>query len=330
LLTGLHQQVRRTIHRHGLLAPGTRVLVGVSGGSDSVALTLLLRDLSEHGAFELVGLAHLNHGLRPTSARDEAFCREFAGRLGVPIQVVQAQVGEYAAEHRLSTEEAARTIRYSFLSEAAAAVGADRIAVGHTRDDQAETVLMKLVRGAGPIGLAGIYPRRGNVVRPLLEVSRSSLRAWLETVGASWMEDETNADVANPRNRMRLKVLPELAETLGGDPRPSIARAATLVREDSEWLESQADAHFEQLVKRDEGGLLADLKGVRALPTPLQRRVLRRALSELAAQAEVGFEHVEAVRALVRGDGGRIDVPGGRVELSAGMLVLIERKATPK
>jgi tRNA(Ile)-lysidine synthase len=330
LLTGLHQQVRRTIHRHGLLAEGSRVLVAVSGGSDSVALTRLLRDLAEHGSFTVVGLAHMNHGLRTTSDRDEAFCRDLARHLGLPIQVAQGRVLEYAAEHRLSTEEAARTIRYSFLEDRATAVGADRIAVGHTRDDQAETVLMKLVRGAGPVGLSGIYPRRGRVIRPLLEVSRSALRAWLERQGASWMEDETNEDISNPRNRLRLRVLPELAEVLGGDPRRAIAQVAALVREDSEWLESQVDTHVERLVRRGGAGIQADLAGVQALPTPLQRRLLRRALCELAGQAEVGFEHVEAVRALLRGKGGAVDVPGGRVELSAGMLVLIERKASSK
>lgn len=330
MLSGLHQQVRRTLVRHALLADGSRVLIGLSGGSDSVALTLLLRDLSEHGGFEVAGLAHLNHGLRPTSDRDEAFCRELAGRLGLPLTVSRAPVADYAREHRLSTEAAARTIRYSFLNAAAAEQRADRVAVGHTQDDQAETVLMKLVRGAGPVGLGGIYPKKGVIIRPLLEVSRSALRAWLETRHQGWVEDETNEDLANPRNRMRLRVLPELALALGGDPRAPIARAAMLIREDSEWLDLQADISFSRLVSAGEAGLRVDAAGVNALPPPLASRVLRRALCLVAGTAEVGLEHVESVKALLRTRGAGVDVPGGRVELSAGILVLIERKASPK
>ena len=142
------------------------MLVGVSGGSDSVALTHLLRELAEHGEFQVAGLAHLNHQLRPSAGRDEAFCRALAARLGAGIVVESADVQSYARQARRSIEDAARQLRYEFLERAAAQSGADRIAVGHTQDDQAETFLMKLMRGAGLTGLAGIYPRRGRIIRP--------------------------------------------------------------------------------------------------------------------------------------------------------------------
>jgi len=186
-LTALHQQVRRTIRRYGLLPPGARVLVGLSGGSDSVALTRLLLDLAEHGDFTLVGLVHLNHALRPTADRDETFCREFAARVGLPVVVECADVRASAEAHGLSTEDAARRLRYAFLERTAAALGATRIAVGHTQDDQAETFLLKLMRGAGLTGLGGIYPRRDGVIRPLLDVPRAELRAYLERLGERWM-----------------------------------------------------------------------------------------------------------------------------------------------
>ena len=150
-MTALQQQVRRTIRRHSLCPPGSRLLAGISGGSDSVALTLLLRELASHNEFTLVSLAHLNHQLRGTAVRDEAFCREFAAGLGLSIVFESADVKTYATAHGLSIEDAARRVRYEFLGRAAAAAGATRIAVGHTQDDQAETFLLKLMRGDGPI-----------------------------------------------------------------------------------------------------------------------------------------------------------------------------------
>ena len=159
-MSALHQQVRRTIRRHRLFPPGAAVVVGVSGGSDSVALTHVLLNLSEHGEFRVVSLAHLNHRLRASAERDEQFCRDLAGRVGLPLAVEHADVLEYARSERLSIEDAARRLRYDFLERAASRTSADRIAVGHTRDDQAETFLLKLIRGAGPAGLGGVYPRK--------------------------------------------------------------------------------------------------------------------------------------------------------------------------
>ncbi len=218
------------------------MLVGLSGGSDSVALTLLLRELSEHGGFSVVALAHINHQLRPEAGRDEEFCREFAARLGLTIHVESVDVRSYAASQRLSIEDAARRLRYESLRRCAVEIRADRVAVGHTRDDQAETFLLKLIRGAGMTGLGGVYPRRGDVIRPLLEVSREELREYLKGAGQAWVEDGTNTDLKNPRNRIRHRVLPELNQAAGTDTTYAIARAAGLARDDSQWLDELADA----------------------------------------------------------------------------------------
>jgi len=145
----LDSVVPLAIGMRDLLPAGSRVLIGLSGGSDSVALTLVLRELSRHGGFEIAGLAHLNHQIRPAAVCDEAFCRAFATRLGMPLVVEAVDVPRLAAAERQSLEEAARRARYEFLHRAAAGAGATVVAVGHTRDDQAETVLLKLARGAG-------------------------------------------------------------------------------------------------------------------------------------------------------------------------------------
>jgi tRNA(Ile)-lysidine synthase len=324
-LTALHQQVRRTIRRHGLCPPGARVIVGLSGGSDSVALTRLLLELSEHGGFTVVGVAHLHHGLRASADRDEAFCRAFAGRVGLPVVVERADVAEYATAQGFSTEDAARRLRYAFLDRAATALGATCVAVGHTQDDQAETFLLKLMRGAGLTGLGGIHPRRDHVVRPLLDVSRAALRAYLQQLGERWIEDESNDDLAIPRNRIRHRVLVELDRAAGGSTRPAIARAAGLIREDAQWLDELAREQFEAVASdRPEGGLELDLHGLTHAPTPIRRRVLREAMRRVADGREVGLEHVEAVLALLEGEGERgVDAPGSRVERRGGRLVFL-------
>ena len=322
-LARLHQEIARTIRRHGLCPAGSRLLVGLSGGSDSVALVLLLQELAEQGAFSVVSLAHLNHRLRCTATRDEQFCRDFAARIGLPIAVESIDVVAYAHTQRLSIEEAARRVRYDFLHRIAESSSAERIAVGHTRDDQAETFLLKLIRGAGLTGLGGIYPRRGIVVRPLLDVSRADLRRYLESRGQSWVDDETNEDLANPRNRIRHKVLPELDLAAGASSIPAIARAASISREDGQWLDELADRRFDVLVVRSNAGLEIDVSGLLGEPPPIRRRMVLAALRLAAPNREIGSDHVEAALEVAAGESAGVDVPGARVELRRGKMVLL-------
>jgi tRNA(Ile)-lysidine synthase len=328
-VSALHQQVRRTIRRHRLFPPGAAVVVGVSGGSDSVALTHVLLDLSEHGEFRVVSLAHLNHRLRASAERDEQFCRDLAVRVGLPLSVEHADVLEYARSERLSIEDAARRLRYDFLERAASRTAADRIAVGHTRDDQAETFLLKLIRGAGPAGLGGVYPRKGRVVRPLLDVTRTDLRRYLESKGIVWVEDESNLDLENPRNRVRHRVLPELERAAGGSVTASIARAADLSREDAMWLDDLGLALYEEIAVETAGGLELDAARLAAAPIPIIRRVILKALRVLAGEREVGLEHVMAAGEVLAGSCRGASVPGGRVELRRGNLALSRQDAGP-
>ncbi len=329
-MKAIQDQVRRTIRRHSLCPSGARLLVAVSGGSDSVALALLLTALAEHGGFTVASLAHLNHQLRPTSGRDEQFCRDLAAGLGLRIVIEAADVQGYAAAQRLSIEDAARRLRYDFLDRAAARCGADRIAVGHTQDDQAETYLIKLTRGAGLAGLGGIYPRRGPVIRPLLDVSRDALRELLTARGQAWVEDETNAVLDNPRNRIRHRVIPELDRASGGGTKPAIARTAALSREDGQWLDELAAARFADLAASTADGVEIDAGRLAAEPAPLQRRVLLTAMRSLAGGREIGLEHVEAAQEVLSGLTAAVDIPGSRVELRRKMLVLVQQGGSLK
>ena len=321
----LLQQVRRSIQRHALCPPGSRVLIGLSGGSDSVGLLLLLRDVAAAGGFDLAGAAHFNHGSRPTSDRDQAFCRDLTTRLDVPFVTEGADVRSVAAAEGSSFEDCARRLRYAFLDRAARTLGADRIAVGHTRDDQAETFLLKLARGAGSTGLGAVYPRRGDVVRPLLDVSREDLQRWLREHGQTWMEDETNADLSNPRNRVRHRVLPELDDAYGGPTRAQLARAAELVGEDGRWLDGQAAARLDALARKGPEGLGFDAALLLAEPAPLRRRLLLQAMRSMAEGREIGLEHVESALEVLRGERRGADVPGSRWELRHQELVLYKQ-----
>jgi tRNA(Ile)-lysidine synthase len=300
------------------------VLVGVSGGSDSVALTLLLRELAPNMGFAVAGIAHVNHQLRDAADADEAFCRELAARLGLPILVHRAAVKEVAEAQRLSIEDAARRLRYDCLERAAAELRATRIAVGHTSDDQAETFLLKLVRGAGAAGLGGIYPSRQQVVRPLLETTRAELREYLTTIGEAWVDDETNADVSNPRNRVRHDVLPHLEQALGLPARRAMARAAVLIGEDARWLDSIAAERLGTLAQATAAGLEIDADRLKAEPAPILRRILLQALRIRANGKEVGLEHVQTTVDVLTGLSAAGEVPGSRVELRGKKLVLIQ------
>ena len=254
----LPARVLRTIRKHQLFRRGARVLVAFSGGPDSAALLHVLRALEERGELRVAGLGHLNHQLRgEESDADEALSREIASAVGLPVEVGRADVAALARATRRSVEDAARSARYAFLHQAADRLAAEAIAVGHSEDDQAETFLLRLLRGAGARGLAGIRPRVGRVVRPLLEISRADLRRYAAEHDLRFREDASNADVRFPRNHIRHRVLPELERVT---PRAArlLARQAELARQDEDYLEGEAAARLPALMADRDGVLHLD------------------------------------------------------------------------
>lgn len=315
-----------------------RVLAAVSGGSDSVALAFVLQELAAAGDIVLAGIAHLNHHIRGEDAdADAAFCRALAGRLGVPAIVGDADVPAQAREHRVSLEVAGRFARQRFFREAIESTGADRIAVAHTRDDQAETVILRLARGAGTSGLAAMAPRRDHVIRPLLDVTRVELQEYLRGLNEPWREDATNLDRAIPRNLVRHEVMP-LLRRINAQADAALARAAEILRGDEEFLEKLANAAFVRCVEAEEAGATGSADTFRVslhreeflrLPVALARRVARYALETANPSRTYGLEEAdELCRAVAAGSGG--DLPGLSVERFAGKVVLSNRRVHPE
>jgi tRNA(Ile)-lysidine synthase len=315
--------VRRSIERQALIAPGARVVVALSGGADSVALLLILRTLQDEGVLAVAGAAHLNHQLRAADAdADEAFCAALAGRIGVPFVSEKVDVAALARAQKRSVEDAARTARYAFLARAADRLGADVIAVAHTREDQAETFLLRLLRGSGTRGLASIQPRAGRVVRPLLEVERAALRAFLEQRGESFREDATNADVSIPRNRVRHELIPFLRSHFSPGLVGVLAREAALARQDEEFLQAEAIKLAARIVLFEDDAIRIDIAGLRDASPALSSRVVQAALQRHAGRKPIAFDHVERVLAMVGGDVGAVSLPGQYAICAGGSVVL--------
>ncbi len=308
----LRQRVLRTIGRYALLRDGSRVLVGLSGGADSVALLLLLRELERDGALTIAGAAHLNHGLRGAEAdEDEAFCAALAARLEVPFRAERTDVAALARAQKRSIEDSARSARYAFFEGAAGDLDAGVIAVAHTKADQAETFLLRLLRGSGTRGLAAIQPRAGRVVRPLLEIAREELRAYLRSRGQAFREDSSNANVTIPRNRIRHELIPYLESHFSPGITDVLAREAALARQDEEFLHAEAIKLAARIVLTDVA-VRIDAVGLSRAHRALSSRVAHAALQRLAGSKPITFEHVERVLALADGNGeGRaVSLPG--------------------
>ncbi|MDP2318422.1 MAG: tRNA lysidine(34) synthetase TilS [Acidobacteriota bacterium] len=330
-MASLLERLRQSVAREGLWSPGARVIAAVSGGADSVALVWLLHDLAVAGAITLVGLAHLNHRLRPDADADALFCAALAGRLGLTADIGVVDVAARARADGVSIEAAGRAARYAFLEDAATRAAAEAIAVAHTRDDQAETVLLRLLRGTGTTGLRGVLPRRGRVVRPLLDITRAELRAELAARAESWREDASNLDLATPRNRVRHELLPYLRTHFSAGVDAVLARTAEVARADEALLAELAASAFSRVATVDDGRVSIEATGLCALPAALRRRVARMALETAGGTRSYGLDEARAVVAACDGTGpGRVDLPGLRMERSGAGVVLLIRGGTPR
>ncbi len=321
----LESRVEAFVRRHGIFAPGSRIVVACSGGPDSLALASILLSLREKWRLSL-RIAHFEHGIRgAASLADAEFVCAFAEQEGVPCSLVQEDIPAYAKRARISLETAARERRYAFLAETAKKMGADAlIATGHHAGDQAETVLMHILRGAGIDGLAGMRPRSGRIVRPLLFLSREEIAEYCRDKGLQPRQDETNFLPDAERNRIRLELLPMLRRY-----RPSLddalCRLAAAEAEAAGFLREAASAVWTQAAEERSGEIILHRKAYGAGHAALRKALLRRAAETLGLRLSLGFSHYEALDEFCRfGETGKkLTLPeGGEAECRYDKVVL--------
>ena len=302
------------------LEPGTRVLAALSGGADSTAMTVLLSDALHQGQIGGLCAAHFHHGLRGAEAdRDAAFSEGLCRSLSIPFYGERADVAAAARERGESVETAARALRYGFLFRTADACGADVIAVAHNLDDQAETVLMHLIRGSGTDGLAGMRPRSGRIVRPLLHVPHQDLVDLLTERGIAWCEDSTNALEDATRNRVRHTLMPVLT-TFNPRIREGLARTAALAASDADALGRLADDLLARSMR--DGG--HDTAMLRTAPEAVRRRAVRQLLlAEALPEGLTGQDILRVEDLLEKTSGTRMELRGGRVAMLDGQVLRI-------
>lgn len=311
------QVVWRTVRQYAMLESGERVVVAVSGGADSVATLYALNALAAPMKLTLC-VAHVNHGLRATAADDEVFVGTLAEQLGLPLHVRRMEPGTIG--HR-SVEATARVWRYHYLKEIARAAGASKIATGHTLDDQAETILMRLLRGAGWHGLRGVLPvREDGVIRPLIQCSRDEVQRYLHQRGVRWLEDETNWDRRFLRNRIRHFVMPMLAQI-----NPRAARTLALVSDHarSDWEAFRLLVEEKMAVCTNPETALI-VPRLRLLDSRVQRPLMHAWLTRCLGDTAIAATTVERVLQLVRsGKEGEVVVSArtGRVAVEKGRVI---------
>ena len=317
----LIDKVRKTIKKFGLIEKGDKVIVAVSGGPDSTALLLALNGLKQSHDLKLK-IAHLDHMFRPAedTKKDYEYVLSLSKRLNIPLVYKRIDVPAYAKETGLSPEEAAREKRYGFLIEAAKEARAKKIALGHTFDDQAETVLMRLIRGAGLSGLRGIpVSRRLNgtlVIRPLLEVWRKEVDAYLRSLRIKPMQDATNLMPKFFRNRIRNEVI-KFLEKYNPNIKESLARSAQNFFYDYETLAEIVNREFARCAKVKRGSIRIFIRDLKKKRTGLQRGILRKAIETLKGDLRgIDYSHIEDIEDLMKAERGAMDLPGGKIRVT--------------
>ena len=302
----LTEQIRRFMEKEHMAPKGSRILVGVSGGADSVCLLYVLQALAGEHEWKLA-VAHINHGIRQEAGEDAEYVQRLCDGLGVPFFLKKASVERLAVKWGLSQEEAGRRVRYQAFSEAADRFGADRIAVAHNRNDRAETLLFHLFRGTGLTGMGSIRAVRGRIIRPLLDTGREEIEEWLRGRGLEWCTDWTNETDAYTRNRIRHHILSYAREEICAGADVHLAREAELLARTADYVERMAGEALKRcLAGAGQGIRRIHVEKFLQEEELLQTHMLLLIFRELTDGArDIGAEHVHSVQALFGKQGGR-------------------------
>jgi len=313
------QQVKATIRKHRMLEGGEKVLVGLSGGPDSVCLLWVLRALRQELGLQGLWALYVEHGIRPRQETQEevAFCQALCQALELPFEHRVVDVPAYAKAEGLSLQEAARVLRHQALQAHMVALKAHRVALGHNADDQVETFLMNLLRGSGARGLTAIPPVRGHIIRPLIETPRATIEAFLQERGIGYLTDPSNLKQRYLRNRIRRELIPVLRRF---NPRltETVLRSTELLSDEERYLESTTLKALMRLIcRRQEGLVELFLSPLESLDRVLQRRALRHALQATKGLRNIQYGHIEEILRLIA-----LGSPGDRLYLPGGVRVI--------
>jgi len=306
-------KVLSAVTKHAMLSHGDRVLIGLSGGPDSVCLLHILRNLRGKYNLSLHAL-YIDHGLRPgETGREIEFCRTICEQHDIQFITKPIDVRSYAKTSKLNIQEAARLLRYRTYEETSSEINANKIALGHTADDQAETLLMHLFRGSGSTGLAGIPPVRKNIIRPLIELERKEIERFLKSEGITFITDSSNTKKDYVRNRVRLSVIPMLRE-FNPDITGTLSKTAAIFRDEERYFEILVTKTLMKLISRKtETRIELFLAPFEIMDKVIMRRVLRRAIDETRGLRGITFIHIEDMISLIKSGapGDRLYLPGG-------------------
>jgi len=309
----LLDKVKQTIAKRSMLSEKDRVLVGLSGGPDSVCLLHVLNSLKDEFKLNIHAI-YVDHGLRPDEIPAEReFCKKICENLGIPFITKSIDVKSHAAEFGLNKQEAARDLRYKAFEDTAVEIGANKIALAHNADDQAETFFMRILRGSGAKGLAGIPPVRGKIIRPLIETERKNIEEFLDSLSQSFITDSSNLKKDYFRNWLRLSVMPEFKKQ-NPDLINTLSRVIEIVREEDNYLELIVTKTLMKLIpKKTDKTIELFLVPLENMDRVILRRVLRRAIDAVQGLRGIGFVHIEDIIELVKKgqSGDRLYLPKG-------------------
>ena len=328
----LLRTVEKTVSTYGMLEPKDSVLVGVSGGPDSIALLHVLLKLASRFSLRL-GVAHLNHSLRQKdSDKDAEFVASVAEKFDLPCYVRKEDVYKYQVENKLSLEEAARRVRYTFFESVSETNRFNKIALGHHCDDNAELILMNLFRGSGPQGISGIPPMRdGKIIRPLINLKRSEIIDYLDAKELNYVSDSSNWDTKYIRNRIRLHLIPLLKESYNPKIIETLNRLAAIIGSEEEWIEDTIQPLFEKTALSLQDDIVSfSVPRLKEINIAAQRRIIRKAIARIKGDLRrITFSHIDSVINLLESEPTykNLDFPDRiRVQLNRESLIFSKEK----
>jgi len=327
----LEKKALNTIKRFNMISFNDKILVGVSGGPDSISLLSFLLSLKEKYNLSIY-IAHLNHKLRgKDSDKDAEFVINIANKLKLPYRIEDCDINQYCKKYSLSIEEAAREYRYKFYANTAKKFNANKISLGHNADDQAETVLMRIIRGCGIEGLTGIPPVRDNIIRPLIECTRGDIEEYCQRKHLKYRTDSTNKKSIYFRNKIRLELLPILSAEYNENIKNNLLKLGNISAEVSEYLQAETETAFINVIyKESKGKVIIDLEKLKILPLVLKRRIIRKSIKMVKGDLyDINFKHIHQIIRLTDYQAGekRLDLPDRiKIKKRYNHLIILKEK----